>query len=155
MPKTQCPLGRAGFTLLEILLAMLIFSVSSLAILGLFLSSRSADRAGLGNVRASALASSELAKTKTLPYSVLVGQIGSPAPPTTLKRDGIDYRIVTTVQRLSSNVSSNDYALLDIRLEVSWDQKKSFDFNGKDQLHVGSSQTHLVMHSVIGPSTNL
>ena len=142
---------RFAFTLSEIILSMALFAGITLSLLGLFLSSRSADRAGVVNAQAANLAQTELAKLKSKPYSVLVGYTVD--QPASYPRTWCDteYRVSPQVVRLASDPASADYLLLDVAIELKWRQNRVIDQDQKNRVGAGASEVRQIMHTVLGP----
>ncbi len=153
--RTQMSRSILGFTLSEVMLGFLLISLTAFAVLGLLLSARAADRAGMENVRASYLGRTELAKIKSRPYAQLLSEITSPFPAYSVVDQGQSYLVTSSVKRLSNDSTLPEYELLDVKVELAWKQKKSLDINDTSKLSVQQAQTKLEMHSVIGPASAL
>lgn len=150
--KRLAPVGqRSGFQLLEVLLALFLFSVVSLSVLMLFISSRTTQETGLSNLRATVVADVELEKWKSKPYTAVVASLGS-LPVYQVVDEGVTYSVNTRLTRLSNVPTDTSYDLVDLRLEVEWQQKKAL--SSKDQqLSVGASTSRVVLHSTLSPSS--
>lgn len=137
------------------MLGFLLISLVAFAVLGLLLSARASDRAGMENVRATYVARTELSKFKSRPYTQLLSDATTPPAAYNVVDQGQTYRVTPTVKRLSSNSAVPEHELLDIKLEVSWQQKKSLDINDTSKLSVQQAQTKLELHSVVSPGSAL
>ena len=104
-----------------------------------------------GNLRATVVADVELEKWKSKPYTAVVASLGSP-PVYQVIDQGVTYSVNTRLTRLSNVPTDTSYDLVDLRLEVEWQQKKAL--SSKDQqLSVGASTSRVVLHSTLSPSS--
>ena len=147
------PARRASaFTLAELLLAVSLIAVAAMAVLGLFLSSRTSEEASFENAQGGHLALTEMRRLKSLPYSTLVTYLAAAPSPYNVTDAGVTYQATVAVTRRDPTVGSPDFDVLDLRLQLDWLQKKTLVV---DQTGVGSAtraNTKIIMHSAVAPA---
>ena len=142
--------AAAAFSLVEVILALTIFVLTSLALIGLFLSSRANAQVGMNHVEAGTLAQAEVQKFKLQPYGTLVGYIATPPAPYSLTYQDVPYNLTLTVSRLDNIPGTAEYDMLDLKLLITWQQKKALQLDD-NHTQVQQSQTTMDMHAVVGP----
>lgn len=122
-----------------------LFALVSLALLGVFLSSRRADRAGLVNAQAAVAAQAELSRLRTRPRTVLEAYVADPPSPYNVTACGMPFEVRARVAPLPG-----EPALLDLSVELGWDQARSLAGTEAGAL-LKASRVRQVMHTVVAP----
>ena len=142
---------RRGFTALEVILALAFFAVIALAVIGLFLSTRAADRASIVGAQAANLGAAEMRRIKARPYGTLVGYVTAAPAPYNVTSEGVEYHLVWSVSRLSDDPTDLDYGLLDLGLRLQWQQNRALEVGNNPAAR--QTQMQLILHSTVSPDS--
>ncbi len=143
-------IGR-GYSFVEVLIGLFLFSVVILLILGLYLQSFASSEYSSHVVTATDIASEKIAQMKAENYSDLSSKADSSYESTeTQEVEGITYTVTTRVNRLSSNPADREHDVLRIQVKVVWQDSVSTEFS-KNKVKTSISSHEIEMEGMVTP----
>jgi hypothetical protein len=144
-------LSMKGFSLAEVLLAMGMYSVAAMSVVGLLVSNFSVQAKSEQVVTASHLGESVLDEWKSRPYSELAAQVGR-APLTETKSVGLTtYACALSAEPLKPSALNPSGETLLVSVEVNWMEKTQLNKNGTR----GQGTGNFRLQSVVTPGASL
>lgn len=140
-----------GYSFVEVLIGLFLFSMVILLILGLYLQSFASNEYSSNVVTATDIASEKIAQMKTENYSDLSSKADSSYESTeTQEVEGITYTVTTKVSRLSTDPNDREYDVIKIQVKVTWQDSVSMEIS-KNKVKTASSSHKVEMEGMVTP----
>lgn len=139
-----------GLTLSEIVVALGVFGLVVLALIGLFVTNAASQEQAIYQAQGISVTQAELETYKRRPYLELLDLIVHPPAPRTATIEGKDYTFTLAASRLDTNPTSPDYPMLQLDMRTDWVEKRALA-NGTRQ----DAPVRVEMSILVAPGASL